>query len=741
MSTSHLEVEETQLESLIHKYSVRFQRFAKTLIMIAFIGIFAILFLFLVESVYCETEVSGDVSGEWNPEGSPYILIGNAIVPEGEQLVILPGTEVRADGFFHLGANGEMVIQGTPGDSILFTSNADDPAPEDWRGVSYSEDMEEEPEIAYAIFEYAYSGLWIPFGEVRNCTFRNCVFGINAQCAFNDPPAVQANNNYFLDNNSGRESGGIILINNAVGDMRNNLFVRNSCGVGICTWGGEHYIVNNTFVDTEGIAVSNQWGGPVAFVYNNIISGAAIDVWSGICRNNNSFEISENAWVVGEIASLNGYGIPQDNQGDFSADPRFIGGEPFSYRLRPDSPCIDTGWEDLGQDQDGTRIDLGAFPVMQEDEYELVLPEGWNMISFPLWIQEQRIDYYLRQQNFDLDNLLFLKNDQGQFWAPEFDFINLSPHDHHKGYLLNMEAEEILEDVSVFITSNEPIPVQEGWQITAYYPEIDLEAPAAFESIVDNLIIAKDDNGRFYFPEFNFNNMPALTRGKGYLLKMTADDVLIYPDEGENRVCTSNRYQTFETNLRRTDNNMCLLLLDAMPGELYTVKTSEDRIVGRGIANDEGKCGIAVWGDDSLTDEIDGATDQERLLVQEQSNEIIYGNLHLKYSIDDVIILSVESEDRGYLLPTAGNAAVYPNPMNDSFVLSIDGTHLSKCNLRIFSVDGREVWSKRNISLTAGTNQVNFTAQELALSTSAGIYFLEIQSEKYSFFLKINYLP
>ena len=41
-----------------------------------------------------QTEVEGDVSGEWTVEGSPYVTTGNVIVPEDESLEIQPGVTV-----------------------------------------------------------------------------------------------------------------------------------------------------------------------------------------------------------------------------------------------------------------------------------------------------------------------------------------------------------------------------------------------------------------------------------------------------------------------------------------------------------------------------------------------------------------------------------------------------------------------------------------------------------------------
>ncbi|MBT7618405.1 MAG: right-handed parallel beta-helix repeat-containing protein [Calditrichaeota bacterium] len=489
--------------------------------------------IFLPGVMIAQTEIEGEVTGEWNPEGSPYILIGNAGVPEGEQLIIHPGTEIRSDGNFRLSARGQLVIQGTPEDSILFTSNAEDPQDDDWLGVVFSVLIEEEPEISFANFEYARNGIELPFGIIHDCKFFNCETGILGIATDRNLPEIVINNSIF----DGSTECGILIFNQARASISYSLFKNNSIGISFFVFGDQpHWVINNTIVNSEFAAIAAGMDNGMINVYNNIIYRSLQDAgFFGDFRNNCVIHIDdedEEPMIVGEIVGVNDNGFSCDENGNFSEEPGFVGGEPFSYQICPDSPCIDSGFEDLEDDEDGTRRELGAFPVTQTDEFELVMPEGWSMVSFPLWIPANRIDYHI-EPNIDMENLILMKDDSGRFWAPGFNFINIPPHNHHKGYLVNMEVEEVLDDLGIFIPANEPIPLEDNWQIVAYYPEREHEAPEAFENITNNLIIAKNDEGRFYAPGFNFNNLPGLHRGKGYLVKMEHDDILIYPKDND----------------------------------------------------------------------------------------------------------------------------------------------------------------------------------------------------------------
>ncbi len=79
------------------------------------------------------------------------------------------------------------------------------------------------------------------------------------------------------------------------------------------------------------------------------------------------------------------YGVIQpygndDNllRGDITEDPLMRGGNPYDYRLRADSPCIDAGDPDSENDPDGTRADIGVFYFDQENGEPPFLDKRWD---------------------------------------------------------------------------------------------------------------------------------------------------------------------------------------------------------------------------------------------------------------------------------------------------------------------------------------------------------------------------
>jgi len=85
-------------------------------------------------TLQAETRISGDVSGEWTRDASPYIATGQLTIPAGQRLTIEPGVEVRFGGDFMLIVYGRLDAVGTIQDSILFTTTVDG---ELWGGIRF----------------------------------------------------------------------------------------------------------------------------------------------------------------------------------------------------------------------------------------------------------------------------------------------------------------------------------------------------------------------------------------------------------------------------------------------------------------------------------------------------------------------------------------------------------------------------------------------------------------------------
>lgn len=80
--------------------------------------------LYNIIIVYPGTKIStGEISGIWQKQFSPYYVYGDVFVPNNNKLIIQPGVEVRFMGSYALEVYGSLFAEGALGDSITFKAN------------------------------------------------------------------------------------------------------------------------------------------------------------------------------------------------------------------------------------------------------------------------------------------------------------------------------------------------------------------------------------------------------------------------------------------------------------------------------------------------------------------------------------------------------------------------------------------------------------------------------------------
>ncbi len=108
-----------------------------------------------------QTEFEGNISGEWEAEGNPYIQVGNTVVPENEALLILPGVEVILGEEMTFTVEGIITAQGSPEDTIYF-NNPEGVAPP---GISLFTGPEDTCRFSFCRFDSLLDGI-----ESLNCS-------------------------------------------------------------------------------------------------------------------------------------------------------------------------------------------------------------------------------------------------------------------------------------------------------------------------------------------------------------------------------------------------------------------------------------------------------------------------------------------------------------------------------------------------------------------------------------------
>ncbi|MBT7788646.1 MAG: choice-of-anchor D domain-containing protein, partial [Calditrichaeota bacterium] len=399
--------------------------------------------------------------------------------------------------------------------------------------------------------------------------------------------------------------------------------------------------------------------------------------------------------------------------------------------------------------------------LVAENEPELVeqvieLNDHWNMISLNIipveefWEREEGPDVVLMLEQI-IDQLNIAKDENGSFYVPEFGFCNIPFWSLQEAYQIKVEENVDLRWLGIPIPVDQEIQLAQGWNLLAYTPayELDASSPVFYvlSPIIENVISAKNGRGEFMLPQFEFSNMPPWRPGQGYQVNASDDVEFVYPPEQEEELAFSEKFNpehNLISPLESTGSNMSLLLNDisgnnVQPGDIVSVLSSHNTIVGQGSVDRNFRCGLAVWGDDEFTDRIDGMRDQETFSLVLSSNndqyeirlsEVLMGS-GLKYRTDVSTVLNVTVQPllpEGFYMSTA-----YPNPFNSTTKISYGLPNDAEVSIQIYDITGCLVEKLVSENQTAGHYSIPWNAG----TNSTGLYLIRLETEQFSRVTKV----
>jgi predicted outer membrane repeat protein len=220
--------------------------------------------------------VSGEVSGEWDTD--TVMVTGDLTVPDGHNLLIMPGTVVEFLGSFAFYIKGSVSAPGTPDANIYFQRS-------DTAGFAID-----------SISDGGWQGIRFDHNRLTNdsSAFTNCCFYFGKMVG-NDPlidnGGVFNVNNYsrvsinqcIFQDNFATFNGGAIYLDSADIFIGNSSFARNRCGLAVAPYGyGGAICSDNSHPDIRWNVFDNNSstgvGGGLAVrfkdcnLYNNIFT-------------------------------------------------------------------------------------------------------------------------------------------------------------------------------------------------------------------------------------------------------------------------------------------------------------------------------------------------------------------------------------------------------------------------------------------------------------------------------------
>jgi len=175
-----------------------------------------------------------------------------------------------------------------------------------------------------------------------------------------------------------------------------------------------------------------------------------------------------------------------------------------------------------------------------------------------------------------------------------------------------------------------------------------------------------------------------------------------------------------------TGENMSLLLhSDIAEGEVgvYT----NDVLVGSGVIL-YGMCGVAVWGDDPTTPEVDGAINSDVLEIS------IFDGVELRAAELENIQGETKYLTNGFYvgrvlkistLPLEfGIVDAYPNPFNSSTNITYNLPEATQVEIALFDLAGRQIVHLMSNNKHAGQHTLTIDGNAL----SSGVYLMQLQA-------------
>jgi hypothetical protein len=306
--------------------------------------------LFTFNYSYAQTYVSGGIYSNttWTTAGSPYIVTGNITLFTGANLTIQPGVVVKFRNGHSINAGSNSIIaQGTPIDSITFTSDSTSPVAGCYSGLILGSTVS--TTYSYCNFFYAYAGLTnAPPGTIVHCTFKSDYVGISSalnvyidSCNFSEDSYALSNINVCSVTHCNVTDCGQGFTETSNSIIDSCIISNNRIGVGDVYF-EDNTVENSQILSSSDIGIQLEIGNTIKYCeisFNGIgINGSAINdvFYNSISNNKIGIEYYQDSVYCNSICNNTQYNVVNENS--FSTNEYIID----NYWCTADSMKIDS---------------------------------------------------------------------------------------------------------------------------------------------------------------------------------------------------------------------------------------------------------------------------------------------------------------------------------------------------------------------------------------------------------------
>ncbi len=382
------------------------------------------------------------------------------------------------------------------------------------------------------------------------------------------------------------------------------------------------------------------------------------------------------------------------------------------------------------------------FTIPWTTSQQLVLPPGWSFFSTYIAPYEELFDSIFSNI---ISNVVIVKNYLGQIYWPAYGINYIGNLSINEGYQIKINnADSIIINGLSVEPENTPCNVPLGWSFIPYLRTDTASIAEMLSTIANDIEIVKNYLGEIYWPQYGINTIGNIIPGEGYQIKMNNAVTLTYPPNSAN-ISKSNiqipQPKHFKTTIN-TGSNMTLGIpktawetKPVMISEIGVFSVS-GLLVGSGVYTGK-NLAISIWGDDELTEEIDGLTGKFTLKIWNGESLNLSGEQILEietwlegddfYETNKISVVEKISNIEHRLT----NIEIFqntPNPFSETTEIGIFLPEKTFVEIELFNLIGEKIETIQSQNYPHGKHTIIYERKKL----SAGTYFYRLNSGDFS---------
>ena len=325
-----------------------------------------------------------------------------------------------------------------------------------------------------------------------------------------------------------------------------------------------------------------------------------------------------------------------------------------------------------------------------------IIPESPNMLDVMANNLNSNLDFIRNTSGYMLRKI-------GPIWVNSIgDWVTT------EGYLFKMNGPDNLSITGEVIDPQTPIGLLLGYQIISFLPENPVNTADAFAEVLDNLEFVRNTAG-YMFRKIGpvwVNGIGDMQSGEGYLVKMTGEDQLIYPEATKQLLA----------NIKAKPEHF--IITNANPVDSVWTIYFEAGVLEAG---DE----IAVFDGENLS----GAG----IIISDNTLENpipVFSNLY-KSGSEPTIKVWIKNENREYLITDYS----FTNPYGDAYTAKVFPEKDGEYSLLNFSTSGISDENKRpSFTIYPNPSEGIFNISFEGISGDVKMKVVDIHGNDYCFF-------